>query len=143
MPVVASLIITGESFTKGWLTLWAVPSLVVTIPLLFVVHAKARSISARTGAPRVISIVRNAQLVSATLAYVLLPGIGDGYEVLMFGFLVIDGRTRVVEILGHVRLAAGAAMILSTVTFFIVAAWLKRRPFEETDEAEIVPRGHA
>ena len=90
-----------------------------------------------------ISIVANAQLVSTTLAYVLVPGIGDSYEVLMFGFLVIDGRTRLAEILGHVSLAAGAAMILSTVSFFILVVCLKKGRSDETNGAEISPRGDA
>jgi hypothetical protein len=56
---------------------------------------------------------------------------------------MIDGRTRLAEMLGHVSLAAVAAMILSTVTFFILVVCLSDGRSEETNGSEIAPRRDA
>ena len=118
LVILALLVMGFEAITKGWLSLLAIPSLFVAIPLLVVVQSGAAKLLERGHDPRSISRIATAQLFGLLAAYACLPGVGDTPESLMFGFLMIDGQNPLVLAMWLLSAAGAVVAIISTVAFF-------------------------
>lgn len=118
--LLALAVIVYESFAKGWLLYVAVPSLLIVLPLLFVVQLKMiRHI--RLGEINVfVAGVAIVQLLGVFLFYVCLPGIGENNKINVFGLAIVRHHESLVDLISYLSLVGLMASLVATVTFFVV-----------------------
>jgi hypothetical protein len=115
IPISVIVICIFESFTKGWLSFMMVPALVIVIPAYLSVVLIARHDKYLSIKP--IRIASIALTVSLLGLYVLMPGVGDTNDVLLFGVYESNTNTLVAQ-------TAQIFAFLFTITLIPAFIWL-------------------
>ncbi len=101
------------SISKGWFVLIVFPLAVITLPLMLVVNTRAL----RSGDRRA-AVLAKVNYWSYLALYILLPGQGDGDEVLVFAIFYTEEGT----LSDSLYVAATASAVVALVSFVSLVA---------------------
>lgn len=113
MPFVITILLfcLFESLTKGWWSVLLLPASAVVLPIEYFIQRYAYKLSLREPRFRDIAPLRIGQLLTLFTFYVTIVGFGDGWNVMLFGY--VESTTD--------SLMSRISAVLCAISFFAVA----------------------